>query len=195
MQVIIANRLAEYMINAQITYDTANVSHDMAYMRQAVQAYLVEQFVQVDTNSLLMESIVTQYGKDKLGQLVSLFSPTADMSIIQQVIPPPLGQANLDWRDFISWRLSLENDFISNRLEADWLNLYDTSNDIARTTAYSRFTDGILMTEPVAIDQTVQTAPSGLPQLRLTVRVGSGEKFQDEIVLFNLVSNVWKRAS
>lgn len=195
LQILVANTIAERLINMQTNYLAVNRPHDVFYLRQAVIGYLVEQFVQVDTNSVLMESIADQYGQDKIGQLVQLFTPTADMTIIQQVVQPPLGQANLDWRDFITWRLSLENELITSRSEGEWLNLYDTNDETVRSTAYTRYTNGTLMTLPVAIDQLMQTSASGLPQLRVTARVGTEGFFRDEIVLFNLVNNIWKRAS
>ncbi len=194
-QILFANTIAERLMNQQTNYMAVNSPHDVVHLQQAVVGYLVEQFIQIDTNSLLMESIVTQYGEDKISQLVSLFAPTADMTIIQQVVPAPLGQANLDWRDFITWRLSLENNLITSRSEAEWLNLYDTSDETVRIEAYNRYTNGILMEQPIAIDQQVQTSASGLPQLRFTIRVGTENTFRDDIVLFNLINNIWKRAS
>jgi len=191
----VATLLAEHMVNAQTNYMVMTYPHDVYHLRQAVISYLVEQFAQVETNSFLMESIANQYGQDKIGQLVSLFTPTSDMSIIQQVVPAPLGQANLDWRDFITWRLVTEDELIARRSEGEWLNLYDTTDEAVRTAAYNRYNANIPLQNPVAIEQQMQTSVTGFPQLRVTVRVGADNNFRDEIILFNLVNNVWKRAS
>ena len=195
LQIQVGTMLAERLVNHKTNNMTVNYPHDVFQLRQAVISYLVEQFVQIDTDSFLMESLVNQYGEDKLAQLVSLFTPVADMTIVQQVVPAPLGQANLDWRDFITWRLTTEDELIARRSEGEWLNLYDTSDESVRVTAYNRYNANAPSQQQVAIAQQVQTAPSGVPQLRMTVRVGSGGTFRDDVVLFNLVNNVWKRAS
>ncbi len=194
-QIQVATLLAERLINDKTNSMVMTYPNDAYYLRQAVISYMIEQFVQVETNSYLMESIAEQYGKDKIGQLVSIFTPTSTMDIIQQVVPAPLGQANLDWRDFITWRLTIEDELIAQRSENQWLNLYDTSDETVRVNAYNRYNTNIPSQQPVAIEQQVQMSTTGLPQLRVTVRIGSGDTFRDEIVLFNLVNSVWKRAS
>ena len=183
------------MLDAQTNNMTMVYPHDVYQLRQSVISYLVEQFVQIETNSFLMETLAQYYGDDTIGQLVALFTPTSDMSIIQQVIPAPIGQANLDWRDFITWRLVTEDELIARRSEGEWLNLYDTSEQSVQQAAYARYNANVPAEQPVAIDQQVQSSSTGQPQLRITVRVGSGTTFRDEIVLFNLVNTIWKRAS
>lgn len=195
LQIQVAALLAERMVDAQTNNMMMVYPHDVYQLRQSVISYLVEQFVQVETNSFLMESLVQNYGDDSVGQLVSLFTPTSDMSIIQQVIPAPIGQANLDWRDFITWRLVTEDELIARRSEGEWLNLYDTSEQSVQQAAYDRYNTNVPVDQPVAIEQQVQTSGGGQPQLRMTVRIGSSNTFRDEIVLFNLVNNIWKRAS
>lgn len=195
LQIQVATLLAERLVTVKTNSMVMVYPHDVYQLRQSVISYLVEQFVQIETNSFLMESIANQYGVDKIGQFVSLFTPTSDMTIIQQVIPAPIGQANLDWRDFITWRLVTEDDLITRRSEGEWLNLYDTTDESVRVVAYNRFNGNVLGEQQVAIEQQIQTAVNGQPQLRMVVRVGTGNTFRDEIVLFNLVNNIWKRAS
>jgi len=195
IQIEVATLLAERLVSAKINNMEMVYPHDVYQLRQSVISYLVEQFVQVETNSFLIESIANQYGVDKVAQLVSLFTPTSNMDMIQQVIPAPIGQANLDWRDLITWRLVTEAELIARRSEAEWLNLYDTTDDAVRVAAYNRFNSGITSEQQVAIEQLMQTDANGQPQLRVVVRVGSGNTFRDEVVLFNLVNNIWKRAS
>ena len=195
LQIQVATLLAERLINIKTNDMVMVYPLDVYQLRQSVISYLVEQFVQVETNSFLMESIANQYGVDKIGQLVSLFTPTSDMTIVQQVVPAPIGQANLDWRDLITWRLVTENDLIARRLEGEWLTLYDTSDESVRVAAYNRFNSNLPSEQQVAIEQQMQTGANGQPQLRVVVRVGAGNTFRDEIILFNLVNNIWKRAS
>jgi hypothetical protein len=195
LQIQVATMLAERLVDVKTNNMVMVYPHDVYQLRQSVISYLVEQFVQIETNSFLIESIASQYGADKIGQFVALFTPTSDMTIIQQVIPAPIGQANLDWRDFVTWRLVTEDELIIRRSEAEWLNLYDTADESVRVVAYNRFNGNVLGEQQVAIEQQMQTAVNGHPQLRMTVRIGAGSTFRDEIVLFNLVNNLWKRAS
>lgn len=195
IQIEVATLVAERLVSTKTSGMEMVYPHDVYQLRQSVISYLVEQFVHVETNSFLIESIANQYGIDKVGQLVSLFTPTSDMSMIQQVIPAPIGQANLDWRDIITWRLVTEAELITRRSEAEWLNLYDTTDEAVRVAAYNRFNGAVTGEQQVAIEQQMQTGANGQPQLRIIVRVGSGNTFRDEVVLFNLINNIWKRAS
>lgn len=195
LQIQTATLLAERLFAHKSNNLEPVYPHDVYQLRQSAISWMVGQFVQLDTNSYLMDSIVDQYGAERIGQLVSLLGPTSEMNVIQQVVQPPIAQANLDWRDFITWRLATESELISSRQEAEWLNLYDTSDEAVRVVAYERFNAGTIPQQQVAIAQQFQTSFSGLPQLRVTVRVGSGDTFRDEIILFNLVDNIWKRAS
>ena len=181
IQIEVATLLAERLVSSKTAGMDMVYPHDVYQLRQSVISYLVEQFVQVETNSFLIESIATQYGVDKVGQLVSLFTPTSDMDVIQQVIPAPIGQANLDWRDLMTWRLVTETELVTRRSEAEWLNLYDTTDEVVRVAAYNRFNSGVMVDQQVAIEQQMQTSVTGQPQLRIVVRVGSGNTFRDEI--------------
>ena len=87
-----AELLAERLMQAQTGGQAATWPHDVFHLRQSVRLYLVEQFAQIDTGAPLIKSLASQYGIDKISQLVSLFAPAADMSIIQRVIPDPIGQ-------------------------------------------------------------------------------------------------------
>ena len=190
-----AELLAERLMQAQTGGLPAAWPHDVFHLRQSVRLYLVEQFAQIDTGAPLIKSLASQYGIDKISQLVSLFAPTADMSIIQQVIPDPIGQAKLDWRGFIAWRLNAEDQLIASRAENEWLTLYDLSQESVRAAAYERYRASLPPPPRQVTAQQMQTAADGTPQLRMTVRTGSGSAFRDHIILFSLVNTVWKRAS
>ncbi len=190
-----AEWIAEQLIDAQTRGLDVAYPHDVFQLRQSVLFYLVEQFAQVNTDATLVESLASQYGVDKISQLVSLFAPAGDMSIIEQVIPEPIGQAKLDWRDFITWRLNTENELIASRAESEWLKLYDHSEETVLVAAYERY-DANAPAQPQQVsEQQIQTAPDGQPQLRVTVRTESENESHEHIVRFNLVNKVWKRAS
>ena len=191
-QLAAAKLLADRLIRAQTGDLTFSYPHDVVQLRQSAHLYLVEQFARVDMGAALVESLASHYGRGKVGQLVSLFAPTADMSIIQQVIPEPVGQAKLDWRDFIAWRLDTEARLIASRAESEWLNLYDES---ALAAAYERYRANRPPQPQRVIEQQIGTAADGTPRLRVTVRTGSENGFREHTVLFNLVNGIWKRAS
>ena len=195
LQLEAAKLLAERLIKAQTGNLAVSYPHDVFQLWQSVRSYLVEQFARIDTGAALVKSLASQYGTDKISQLVSHFTATADMSIIQQVIPAPIGQAGLDWRDFISWRLNTEDQLIANRAESEWFNLYDIAEETVRAAAYERYQANLPPQPQQIIRQTVQRGPDGTPQLRATVRTGAENTFRDHIVQFNLVNGIWKRAS
>ena len=190
-----AKLLADWLIRAQTGDLTFSYPHDVVQLRQSAHLYLVEQFAQVDSGAGLVESLASHYGRGKVGQLVSLFAPTADMSIIQQVIPEPIGRAKLDWRDFIAWRLDTEARLIASRAESEWLNLYDATQESTLAAAYERYRANRPPQPQRVVAQQIGTAADGTPQLRVTVRTGSENGFREHIILFNLVNGIWKRAS
>ena len=192
----VAGLLAERLMKAQLNDLTVAYPHDAYQLRMSAISYLVEEFARVDTGATLMRSLAHRYGGDTIGQLMSLLTPTADMSIVQQALPVPVDQANLDWRDFISWRLNTESELIASRSENNWLNLYDTSStETVRIAAYQRFNANAPAPPYLAMEQQLSTNPDGSVQLRMRVQAGSGNNVQEQIISFNLVQNSWKRAS
>ena len=117
------------------------------------------------------------------------------MSIIRQVLPVPIERAELDWRDFIAWRLRLEDELISARAQDDWLRLYDTASKEARIAGYERYNLNAAPESYDVGDQVVWIEQDGTVQLRVTVDVVGDAGVEQEIVLFKLVDDVWKRAS
>ena len=74
--------------------------------------------------------------------LLAQMTETSDMSLLQEVINQPFESADLDWSDFLAWRLALEQSLIREGRENEWLSLYDTSVESARLAAYARFNEG-----------------------------------------------------
>ena len=149
----------------------------------------------LDGRASLVGSLATNYGTEQVAQLLSVLNPNDDMSRLQQIIPDPLELADLDWRDFIAWRLRIEAELIAARAENEWLQLYDTSEESVRITAYERFSQNAPTMANTVIDQLVWTNEEAMPQLRVTIQVSEDDDAEVEIVLFNLVNQVWKRAS
>ena len=195
MRLQVSTLLAERLVNAHTDYLAPVFPHDAVYLRGAAIAWLTEQFTRLDSGAVLVRSLADSFGNDKIAQVLSLLTETSDMSLVQRVSDQRLEEANLDWRDFIEWRLETEADLSAARAQNEWLSLYDTSDEGVRTVAYERFKLHAPAQEHIVIDHLIWTKPDGSPQLRLTVQVGEDEQADEQIILFNLVNDVWKRAS
>lgn len=168
---------------------------DAYFLRSAMASWLVGRFVEISTQSFLIESLVTYYGDAALGGLAQNLTPASQIDILSGIIGVPLSAANLDWRDFLTWRLMVEDDLIARRDEANWLSLYHLRDDAARLTAYSRYSAPLNPEPKQVISVQSQTAADGTPQLLATVQVGEGGATRNELVVFSLVDGVWKRSS
>lgn len=196
MQFSLAGLLAERLVatasaNMQPTYPA-----DAYYLRQAVVSWLVGKFVHQDTNAFVIDSLAKNYGDAAVGKLLAAMQPGSDGSILAGAAGVgTLDQANLDWRDFLTWRLLTEDELIRRRDDANFLSLYDTRDENVRNLASGRYS-----VIPGDIKRTVLSAPleigaDGLPTLRATVQVQDGANISQEEVLFRLVDGVWRRAN
>lgn len=195
MQIEAASLLAERLLThvtdgMQPIYPT-----DAYFLRSAIASWLVGRFVQISTQSFLIESLANYYGTSSIGLLAENLGPASEINILSTVTGTTLDSANLDWRDFLTWRLTIEDDLIARRDEANWLSLYDLRDETARITAYARYA-AMLTPEPKqVISVQHQTAIDGTPQLLATVQVSTDATARIETVLFSLVNGVWKRSS
>ena len=194
-QFLVSAMLAERLVDAHTKYLQVESPHDAFFLRQGAIAWLSETFTQLDSGARLMRSLADHYGKHKVAQLLSLLAATSDMSLIETVIQQPIASAKLDWGDFVEWRLRLENELLAADRRHEWLELYDTRDESARLAANARYGRGPIERDYRVIDQQIWSERAGEPQLRATVRVNAGDGVADEIVLFNLVKGVWKRAN
>ena len=186
--------VAERIVNAHTNYRAAAYPHDALYVRRAATDWLAAWLTQRETSDTLMGSLAANYGAEAVAHLLAILGATDSMSIVQQVISDPLDQAELDWRDFIEWRLGIESELIAARAEEEWLRLYDTSDTGVRRAAYERFNRNEPPLVYQVVDQFIGAGDAGNPQLRVSVQAGEDSR-QVEIVRFSLVSDVWKRSS
>ena len=190
MQINAANLLAERLVgNFSPAYPA-----DAYYLRQAIVSWLVKRFAQVETNSFLISSLAEKYGDPAVGRLLSILQPDSNAGVISQITGTALDLSNLDWRDFLTWRLTVENELIARQDEANFLALYNTSDDYARGQAYSRYAAGASGDPQTVISAISERDTNNRPQLRAVVQVGDPVKRQDEVI-FRLIDGVWKRAS
>lgn len=165
---------------------------DAYYLRSAIVSWLVGRFVGIDTNAFLIDSLARNYGDEAVGRLLQTMPPDASASVINLVTgTASLQAANLDWRDFLTWRLALEDELIARGDESSFLALYDTREGDVRAAAYNRFNAGEQAGQRTVTTITPETGPDGAFQLRATVETATG---QTE-ALFRLVNGDWLRAN
>ncbi len=192
----IANMIADHFVsqtsnNMQPTYPA-----DAYYLRQAVVSWLVGRFVEIDTNSFVVSSLASQYGDTAVGRLMQIMQPTSNARVLAEAAGvASLDIANLDWRDFLTWRLVAEASLIAQRDETNFLALYDTRDETLRNTALARFNETTPSENQVVTVAVAQTGADGSPEILATVQVGPPENARQELVLFRLVDGLWKRAS
>ena len=163
---------------------------DAYYLRQAIISWLVKRFAEVETNSFLVSSLATTYGDPAVGKLLHTLQPTSNIDVLSQVTGQPLDSSSLDWRDFLTWRLTVENELITRQDQTDFLELYDPS---MRDQAIARYNAGG-STDQRTVISAIPELVNGTAQLRALVQVGDPATTQEEVV-FRLVDNGWKRAS
>jgi hypothetical protein len=195
LQFRVAGLLAERLVTLAVNNMQPVYPADAYQLRQAVISWLVGRFVQMNTNSFLVASLAQNYGDAAVGHLLQAMQPDSSVSILNGITGVgSLEQANLDWRDYLTWRLVTENELIRRRDETNFLALYDTRDERVREVAYQRFAATPLDLQKVVISAPVEMSAEGVPQIRAVVQVGEDAASREEI-LFRLSDGVWKRAS
>ncbi|MCA0453470.1 MAG: hypothetical protein LCI00_05805 [Chloroflexi bacterium] len=194
-QLAVAEKLADRLIlqasnNMQPVYPT-----DAYYLRQAVVSWLVGNMAQVDTGAYIVGSLATNYGAEAVGQLVHAMAPDSNLSLLTQVTGKPVEQAGLDWRDYLTWRLELEDELLQKRDEASYLALYDTRDEAARNLAYQRFSMNEVTGKKQVSSVQSEIQADGTTILRVVVIVGEGAAIQQTEITFRLADGVWKRVN
>lgn len=194
-QGLVAEALAEVLIRLGTDDLQVVFPHDAVYLRLSIASYLVKEFLGADGGDTLVDSLAFWYGEGKVAELLDHLAPAASMAVLQQVIDQPLDAAPLNWRDFVKWRLNIEADLIENGAESDLLNLYDTGREDIWQAAYQRYQTKTIFRPRAVLHQAIARGPDGSAQLQVTVVKEAGETAQEQVLLFNLVDGVWKRAN
>jgi hypothetical protein len=189
-QLAVANLLAERLVFQSSSGLQPTPGTDAAYLRQAVIGWLAGRFTQIDTNAYLMESLSQQHGEAAIGRLVQTLQPDSNIAFLNTIAgSASLDQANLDWRDFLTWRLRQENERSAAGDQAGFLALYDAGDPNVLNTANARF--GTIQGERTVVS--VLPQPGTPPTMRTLTQIA--ETGETEEVLFRLIDGVWKRAS
>ncbi|MGQ9908077.1 MAG: hypothetical protein ACUVS2_04495 [Candidatus Flexifilum sp.] len=167
---------------------------DAVFLRQAAIAWLRDAMTSAPTTSYLLHDLASRFGPTAVGAIVRGIAPTANLD----AVPPLFGAADLaalnaDWRDYLTWRLALERDFISSGNLAGLLTLYDPTNPALAVVAQARLQAGIPEARTV-VSARQSVTPDGIPQVRTLVQIGADPARQEEIA-FRLINNLWVRAS
>ncbi|MCY3782127.1 MAG: hypothetical protein OXG78_17570 [Chloroflexi bacterium] len=191
----VSKLLAKSFVQEHSRLESAIYPNDAVFLLDSAVNWLSEWLVGVDPGAGLIQSLAQNYGVESVARLLSILSSTDDMSIVREVLPVAIEEADLDWRGFIEWRLQTEAELIAARAEDAWLPLYDTSNETVRMVAYQRFNQNLPSQRFMVVDQVIWTTEEGDPQLKVTAESDYGDSTGVEVLLFNLVDQVWKRAS
>lgn len=195
MQFEIANLLVERLVSVTSVGMEPAYPTDAFYLRSSIVSWLVGRLVSINTNTFLLSSLAQNYGDAAVGSLLKAMPPNSSASVFNGVTgTSTLAEANLDWRDFLTWRLALEDELIRRGDEGNYLALYDTRDETARNLAYQRYNAGSTGESRVVTAATPETAPDGTYQLRALAEVGNPVTRQEE-VLFRLVNEGWLRAN
>lgn len=194
LQLEVANLLSERLL-AQVTGNVeASPVRDAAYLRGAVQDWLVGQFTQLDMESYLVSSYVSRYGHEALGNALRDVSPDSDLRVLNA--PAGVNELNelaVDWRDYLTWRINLEAELHAARDQANFIALYDTRTEASADLAFARFNAAMPQEQREVIAVQADVAADGTPELRAVLRVGEGDGVREEIVQFHLIDGLWKR--
>lgn len=197
LQAPVAQLLAERLVAQATDNEQPVFPADAVYLRQAVIDWLAGRFAGVQTGAYLIQSLDELYGEAAVGRLISTLGPSDDILVVGPVVGAvTLDQTGLDWRDFLTWRLNVERELISQRNEAAVLALYDSGDENARALALGRY-NATPSPEPLSVvSVSPETDANGVPHLRARVQVGSpGATVQEQEVIFRLVNGTWKRAN
>lgn len=191
--------VATLLANRIVAWQTNNMSpasgSDTSYLLQTTSQWMMGRFLQVNTQTHLLDSLVANYDVDVVPSLLRNIQPISTLSILPTVAgASSLTEMPLDWRDFVLWRLELEDNFIEQGDETSWTTLYDFSNTSVRDAAYQRYTNAFTASNRTVLAANV-SMDSGTPQLVARVNVTRGFDTGEEIVVFNLINGSWRRAN
>lgn len=194
LQFAVANLLAERLVSQASNNLQPLYPSDAYYLRQAVISWLIGRFVQLNTNAFVINTLATNYSDPAVGRLLAAMQPDSTVALIGQITGvTSLEQTNLDWRDYLTWRVVTEDNLIRQRDDTNFLALYDTRDDIARSLASERFSQIPPEVPKVIISAQLESDASGIPTLRTIMQVGPNDSALQQEVFFRLADGVWKR--
>ncbi len=192
-----ASLIAERLVDGVTESLTVQFASDAAFLRQSAIVWLVGQFVQVNSETFLYSSLINAYETSIIGEILRNLQPDSSIAVLSAVTgTPSLNDVQADWRDFLSWRLNLENQLIRAGDLDNFLRLYDTREELTNTLAFDRYNQLTTPESPIVLLVQSSPVPTGeLPQLVATVQVGAPGATTQQEIIFRLVDNVWRRVN
>jgi hypothetical protein len=188
---LLANRLLDFASNnVSVTYPS-----DAFYLRSGIVTWLVGRFVQINTESYLITSLSSNYNTNTISSLLAELQSTSTLEILNTVTAVPFTDANLDWRDFVLWRLNTEDELIQSGDEATWAQLYDFRDENLLSIARSRYNNNFTANERFVLEVNRVLASDGTVQLVARVQVTRGFESGEEIVVFSYFNGTWLRVN
>ncbi|PJF23360.1 MAG: hypothetical protein CUN56_01320 [Phototrophicales bacterium] len=184
---IIAERLVLIASGSQ----WAEATTDAAFVQQSIIAWLLGRFTQVDTGTYFISSLATLYDDAAVGQLLKAVIADNRIAVLSQITGTSLDQSLVDWRDYFTFRLGLENRYIQEGNSTGVFALYVNTPEMQQAALDRLNQRALAQTPTVTLVQGTYPSPDGAPQLVATVRLNDVE-YQ---VLFRLVGDEWLRAS
>lgn len=182
------------VVESSLQRDQPVYPTDAYYIRPAVISWLTGRFSGLNTNSYLITSIAENYGLAKIGEVLQALPSDGSIAVLNQVLgTPSLANANVDWRDYLAWRIRLENELRDRADMENYMRLYTPE---LQADAMVRFGGAPLYAgTPEVLHIEKSLADDGVAQLVATVRYEPTEDAFTEQITFRLVDDVWKRAS
>ena len=194
-QTAIAALLAERLFS-MVNTSTPAYPADAIYLRQAVISYTVKRLTGIETNAFSIDSLARNYGDAAVSRLVTALTPNTSMAVLASAAGVgSIGELELDWRDILTWRLTLEGEMLAGR-DDGFLTLYATAEPGVSDIAIARYNAGATGERWVVTDAVRGVDTAGVPTLQANATVrGSDGSERVESVQFRLVDGVWRRAS
>ncbi|MBE0691369.1 MAG: hypothetical protein IH587_14720, partial [Anaerolineae bacterium] len=193
----VAGLLAEQLTATVTNGVQPNYPADAYYLRQLIVSWLTKRFSGVEINTYSLDTFAARYGEPAVGRLLALLTPDAGVMVMAQAAEvASVADLEIDWRDYLTWRLTLEQELIGARDDAHYLSLYDLNDLAVRDAAFDRFEGDVRGTRLLVSEVTRGADSAGIPALfARAIMLGTDGSTREEQVVFRLVDGVWKRAS
>lgn len=195
-QQAVATLLAQRLVNQMTGNHQLLPSSDAHFIKESIIAWLVGRFVQRNPETHLIQSYVDTYGTQTLTPLLNALQSELTLQPLARIAQrATLAELSVDWRDFVLWRLTLEDSLMTEQNQAVWQTLYDFSDANVQNVAMQRYNDVFVATNRVVQEAQVTLSNTGMPQLIARTTATRGFETGEEIIVFNNVNGTWLRAN
>lgn len=190
-----ARLIAERLVGQATEQQTFDPQTDAGAIVESVVYWLTGKFSETRYPVHLTESLATRYGEPAVGRVLELLTPASSLTVLNEALGTgSLLQAELDWREFVTWRLNRENTLRSQADQALYRTLYDETDPTVVSIALSRY-NANLPVETFTVN-TTRIDVDGAGNAALVAIVAYGDPVtREETIFFRLVDGAWRRAN